>query len=259
MSTLVQESIMKELTNKIAIVTGSSRGIGAAIALRLAGQGAHILVHYGKSREAAMNVQQKIQSDGGKADLLQADFSNMDEIRRFFEQVDEILGGRKLDILVNNAAIPNPSNNMDIDEEQFEKLMRVNVEAPFFITKRAMERMNDGGRIINISSKASKTPHPQSGVYAMTKAALDTFTVQMASQLGPRKITVNAIAPGPILTDMNRKQFVNEEIRKRVENWAAMKGIGNPNDVAGVAAFLVSPDARWITGQWIEVSGGLGI
>ncbi|HKI44478.1 MAG TPA: SDR family oxidoreductase, partial [Balneolales bacterium] len=159
----------------------------------------------------------------------------------------------------NNAAIPNPSNNLGINEEQFEKLMRVNVEAPFFITKQAAEQMNDGGRIINISSKASKTPHPQSGVYAMTKAALDTFTVQMASKLGPRKITVNAIAPGPILTDMNREQFANEEIRKRVESWAAMKGIGDPDDIAGTVAFLVSPDAGWITGQWIEISGGLGI
>lgn len=250
---------MEELTNKIAIVTGSSRGIGAVIALRLARGGAHVLIHYAKSREAAMEVRRRIQSEDGQTDIVQADFANMDEIARFFDQVDKILDGRKLDILVNNAAIPNPSNSMEINEEQFEKLMRVNVEAPFFITKRAAERMNDGGRIINISSKASKSPHPQSGVYAMTKAALDTFTVQMASQLGPRKITVNAIAPGPILTDMNKAQFTNEEIRERVESWAAMKGIGKPNDIAGTVAFLASPDAGWITGQWIEVSGGLGI
>lgn len=251
--------MMEKLTNKIAIVTGSSRGIGAAIALRLARQGAYVLVHYASSKESAEKVLQKILSDGGLADLLQADFSKMVGIRRFFDQVDKILKGRKLDILINNAAIPNPSNDLEINEEQFEKLMRVNVEAPFFITKQASERMNDGGRIINISSKASKTPHPQSGVYAMTKAALDTFTVQMASQLGSRKITVNAIAPGPIITDMNRKQFTNEEIRSRVENWSAMKGIGEPDDIAGVVAFLASSDAAWITGQWIEVSGGLGL
>lgn len=250
---------MEELKNKIAIVTGSSRGIGSAIALRLVRDGANVIIHYAKSREAAMKVRQKIRSEDGRADVVQSDFSNIDEIRRFFDQVDKILNGRKLDILVNNAAIPNPSNNMDIDEEQFEKLIRVNVAAPFFITKQATERMNNGGRIINISSKASRTPHPQSGVYAMTKAALDTFTVQMASQLGPRKITVNAVAPGPILTDMNRKQFANEEIRKRVAGWAAMKGIGEPDDIAGTVAFLVSPDAGWITGQWIEVSGGLGL
>lgn len=250
---------MKDLINKTAIVTGGSRGIGAAIAYGLAEAGAHVLIHYAQNSDAANKVQKTIRGKGGKADLIQADFSDAGTVGRFFRQADKILGGRKLDILINNAAIPSPSNSMEINDEQFDRLMRVNIKAPFFITKQAIGRMNDGGRIINISSRASKAPHPQSGVYAMTKSALDTFTIQMASQLGPRKITVNAIAPGPVLTDVNKWQFADEGIRKRVESMAAMKGIGKPEDVAEMAVFLASPRAGWITAQWIEVSGGMGI
>lgn len=250
---------MKKQQGKIALVTGGSRGIGAAIARKLAGDGVHLLVHYSASENDAKSVQRDIVREGGKADLVKADFSDLGNIRFFFNQIDKTIGDQKIDILVNNAGIPNPADITKINNEQFDRLMCVNVKAPFFITREALSRMNDGGRIINISSRASKSPHPQSGVYAMTKAALDIFTIQMASQLGSRKISVNSVAPGPILTDMNRGQFANKEIRKQVANWSAMKGIGDPTDVAELVAFLVSPAAGWITGQWIEVSGGLGL
>lgn len=250
---------MYDLKGKTAIVTGSSRGIGEAIVKKLAENGAHVIVHYAKNRDKAIAIQEEITFNGGQADLIQADFSDPDNLTHFFDGIEKILNDKKPDILVNNAAIANHRNLMDINGEQLDRLFLVNVKAPFFITRWAAGRMNDGGRIINISSKASKTPTHQSGVYAMTKAALDNLTIVMASMLGSRKITVNSVAPGPILTDMNRQQFANEEIRKRVENGSAMKGIGEPKNVADVVSFLSSDEAGWITAQWIEVSGGLGI
>jgi NAD(P)-dependent dehydrogenase (short-subunit alcohol dehydrogenase family) len=250
---------MNQLSEKIALVTGASRGIGKATALKLARQGAKVLLHYAHSKDKAKFVRQTIIDSGGQAELVQADFSEMEEIDHLFEQIDKILSSRKLNILINNAGTPRLASNDEITEEQFSRLVQVNFKAPFFVTRKAIERMNDGGRIINISSRTSKTPTRHSGVYAMIKAAQDNFTVQMASQLGSRKITVNAVAPGPILTDMNRKVFEDEQVRQQVANHAAMKAIGDPDDVAGVVAFLASDDASWITGQWIEISGGLGL
>lgn len=247
------------LDEEIALVTGASRGIGKAIALKLARQGAEVLLHYAHSKEKAKSVKQTILDEGGQAELIQADFSKDDAFKCLLEKVDTILSWQKLDILVNNAGTPRMASNDEITKEQFDRLVQVNFRAPFFITRKALERMNDGGRIINISTRASKSPTRYSGVYAMIKAALDNFTVQMASQLGPKKITVNAVGPGPILTDMNRDRFSNEKVRTQVESLAALNGIGDPEDVAGVVAFLASEDAGWITGQWIEVSGGFGL
>lgn len=250
---------MNQLDEKIALVTGASRGIGKAIALKLAAQGAEVLLHYAHSEDKAKSVRRTIVENGGHAELVQADFSKCESFEPLVEQIDSILSWRKLDVLVNNAGTSRIAANDKINEEQFERLIQVNFKAPFFITRKAILRMNDGGRIINISSRASKSPTRHSGVYAMIKAAMDNFTVQMASDLGSRKITVNAVGPGAILTDMNREQFADEKVRKQVENLAALKGIGGPEDVAGVVAFLASDDASWITGQWIEVSGGFGL
>ncbi len=250
---------MNILDNKIALVTGSSRGIGKAIALKLGQMGATVFIHYAHSEEKAAATQKAVSGEGGKAELVKGDFSTMEGVRNLLRKVDERLDGRGLDILVNNAGIPHPAGNKEINEEQFDRLVQVNFKSPFFLTQHLLDKLNDHGRIINISSRASKHPTQYSGVYGMTKAALDNFTVQMASMLGSRKITVNSVAAGPIHTDMNREQLMNDQIRVRLENDAAMKGIGSPGDIAGVVAFLASPDAGWITGQWIEVSGGLGL
>lgn len=248
---------MKFLDKKTSLVTGASRGIGKAVALRLAAAGARVLLHYASSRNRAAALRDRIRAEGGRAELLEADFSNLKGVDLLFEELDRVMHGVNLDILVNNAGIPGRAGNDDIDEAGFDRLVNVNLKAPFFITRRIAERMNDGGRIVNISSKASRQPDYRSGVYGMLKAALDNFTVQMASHFGRRKITVNAVGPGPIITDMNRKYLRQAKIKNRLVDLTALKGIGAPDDVAGVVAFLVSPDAGWITGQWIEVSGGL--
>lgn len=250
---------MKTLDNKIALVTGGSRGIGRAIAIRLAQMGATVLLHYAHSKEKAGETRRTITDSGGQAELFQADFSTMMGVEKLISEISGWLADHKLDILINNAGIPHPAGNREISTEQFDQLVQVNFKAPFFLTQQLLDKINDHGRIINISSKASKSPTQYSGVYGMTKAALDNFTVQMASMLGPQKVTVNSVGAGPIHTDMNRDQLKNDQIRSQLENSAAMKGIGEPDDVADIVAFLASPDAGWITGQWIEVSGGLGL
>jgi len=250
---------MKPLTNKIALVTGASRGIGKAIAIRLAQDGAMVMVHYSTSIESAGNALDTITQQGGNAVLVHGDFSNMGGVKKICEQADIVLGGRPLDILINNASVPERIDNAAITEEQFNQLIEVNLKAPFFLTQKLLNNINNGGRIVNISSQAARSPHYKVGPYAMMKAALDSFTVSMATMLGPRSITVNSVRPGPTETDENKQRFENEIKRKAIIDQTALRALGKSNDIAGVVAFLVSPDAGWITGQHIEVSGGFGL
>lgn len=164
---------------------------------------------------------------------------------------------RIADILVNNAGIGSSLPLQQTTEEQFDQLFSVNVKGAFFITLSALGRLRDGGRIINVSSASSRHPSPQAAVYSMTKAALDAFTVALAADLGKRNITVNTIAPGVVETDINADVLQKPEVRKYIINTTALGRIGKVTDIAGVAAFLASADSAWVTGQYIEASGGL--
>ncbi|NER14715.1 SDR family oxidoreductase [Leptobacterium flavescens] len=250
---------MKKLQDKIALVTGASRGIGKSAAVHLATEGAFVIVHYANQREAALKTVEEIEAFGGKAIALKADFSSLENITALFKEIDQLLKGKKLDILINNAGILNKFGLEEITETQFDEQFAVNVKSPFFITQQAISRLNDGGRIINISSYLSKKPKYEYGAYSMTKAAIDNFTLSLATALGPRKITVNAIAPGSIDTDMNKERFKDIEVREAVSKMTAFQRVGKPDDISKVIVFLASEAGEWITGQYIEASGGLGL
>lgn len=251
-----------ELKEKVAVVTGGGRGIGRAIAERLAKVGALVVVHYDSNMEAAAETVREIESKGGTAFAAQADLSSIEQIQRFFRTLDDDLtsrtGDNRFDILVNNAGISSPAPYQQMTAEQFDHLFAVNVRGAFFLTQFALPRLRDGGRIINISSTASRraTPSPVTAAYSMTKAALDAFTLALAQDLGRRKITVNTIAPGTVETDINAQFLQQPEVRNLIEGQTALGRIGEVADIAGVAAFLASADGGWITGQRIEASGG---
>jgi NAD(P)-dependent dehydrogenase (short-subunit alcohol dehydrogenase family) len=250
---------MKSLANKIALVTGASRGIGKATAIHLAQEGATVLVHFARQSEAAQQVVKEITSLGGQANSVQADISQLTGIEELFSQTDQVLDGKKLDILVNNAGVYASGSVEEITEEQYDAQFNINVKAPFFITQQALRRMNEGGRIINISSNLSRKPGYDAGAYAMTKAAIDTFTLSLAGGLGPRQITVNAIGPGLTYTDMTSPVLDNEEFAAITKQQTALRRIGRVEDIAQVVGFLASPAAGWVTGQYIETSGGFGL
>jgi 3-oxoacyl-[acyl-carrier protein] reductase len=250
---------MKKLKDKIALITGASRGIGKAIALQLASEGVTILAHYGHDDNAAKSTATEIENNGSIVHLIKADLSSLNNVRGIFQQVDALLGNKKLDILINNAGILYRAGLHEITETDFDKQIAINVKAPFFITREAILRMNDGGRIINISSQVSKRPRYGVGAYAMTKAAIDNFTVSLAKELGKRKITVNAVAPGFIDTDMNKDVLTDDKARATIAAKAALNRMGTPTDIASVVTFLASEEGGWITGQCIEASGGAGL
>ena len=250
---------MKQLQHKIALVTGASRGIGKAIAILLASEGAFVIIHYSSNGSKANDTLKSIRKLGGVGALVKADFSSLDEINHMYKEIDILLEGKKIDILVNNAGILNKFDLETITEEQFDTQFAINIKSPFFVTQQAIPRLNSGGRIINISSYLSKRPKYEYGAYAMTKAALDNFTVSTAIALGPKQITVNAIAPGSIDTDMNKERFSDKNIKDAVGKMTALQRVGAPNDIANAILFLVSDAGSWVTGQYIEVSGGLGL
>ncbi|WP_128544195.1 SDR family NAD(P)-dependent oxidoreductase [Larkinella soli] len=250
---------MSFLSDKIALVTGGSRGIGRAIALRLAAEGADILIHYARNRAAAESVREEIETRGSRAALLQSDLGSLAGVRELVRQLPEQLGGRGLDILVNNAGVLAQAGIGNTVEDQFDHLINVNVKAPYFMIQETLGLLNEGGRIINLSSNLARQPRPAVGLYAMTKAALDNLTAGLAGSLGGRGITINAVAPAATDTDMNAERLKNPAVREALESRFAFRRIGRPDDIAGVVAFLASPDAGWITGQIIEASGGFGL
>jgi NAD(P)-dependent dehydrogenase (short-subunit alcohol dehydrogenase family) len=253
--------VMK-LKDKVAVVTGSSRGIGRGIAERFAKDGALVVIHYGCNVKAAEGTVREIESQGGTAFALQADLASIDEIRRFFERLDTELtsrtGSNRFDILVNNAGISSPAPYHQMAIEQFDCLFAVNVRGPFFVTQSALPRLREGGKIINISSLASRhaSPSPFTAVYSMTKSALDAFTLALAQDLGQRGIAANTIAPGAVETDMNVQFLQKPEVRKQITDQTALGRIGEPSDIANVAAFLASDENTWVTGQYIAAAGG---
>jgi 3-oxoacyl-[acyl-carrier protein] reductase len=248
---------MTSLTGKAALVTGASRGIGRAIAVRLASDGALVAVHYGKSEAAAREVVAEIQRGGGQAFSVGAELGVPGDVDKLFAGLQKGLAGRPLDILVNNAGIIDYGATIDgATQENFDRLFAINVRAPLFITQRALPLMRDGGRIINVSSGVTWFAIPEV-VYSMTKGALNVFSRSLALTQGRRGITVNTVSPGITETDMNSWLQDNPESARRVSAMVALGRPGKPADLADVVAFFASDDSRWITGQTLEVNGGL--
>jgi 3-oxoacyl-[acyl-carrier protein] reductase len=243
----------KKLQNKIALVTGASRGLGRAMALRLAADGANVIVHYSSSAAAAEEVVAAIKKQGGEAYAVQADLSLSEGPAKLAAAVEG-----NIDILVNNAGVLEHAGIADTTEEQFDRQFNVNVKSVFFVIQKFLNRINDGGRIINISSVVATRAFAVSPAYSATKGAIDTLTIQLAQELGARNINVNAVAPGVIETDM-ASFLQSPEAIAMVKGVQAFQRIGQADDIAGAVAALAGPDGRWITGQSIHVSGGTKI
>jgi 3-oxoacyl-[acyl-carrier protein] reductase len=244
-----------ELTGKTALVTGASRGIGRAVAARLAADGAFVVVHYGTNDAAARETVAAIEHAGGKAVAVRAELGADGDVDVLFAGLEQALTGRPLDILVNNAAVF--AGTLDqVTPQEFDRLFAVNVKAPYFIVKQALPLLRDGGRIVNVSSAATRIALPETA-YAMTKGALDVFGRNLALELGPRSITVNTVAPGVTETDINAWIRDAPHLVERSTGITALGRVGQPEDIADVVAFLVSEDARWITGHWLDATGGL--
>lgn len=251
---------MSNLKGKTAIVTGASRGIGRAIALRLAHDGALVAVHYGKNKELANEVVAEIESSGGSAFAIGAELVSLYDVQALFEAVDEELklrtGDARFDILVNNAGIGLVVPIEETTEQDFDRVMSVNVKTPFFIIQQALARLKDGGRIINLSSAVTRISLPSIPAYSMSKGAVNALTLSLASQLGQRGITINAIQPGFVATDMNAGMLQDQAGYRFGADYSIFGRWGQPEDVADVASFLASQDSRWVTGQLIDASGG---
>jgi 3-oxoacyl-[acyl-carrier protein] reductase len=250
----------KEKGTKVAVITGSSRGLGAATAKRLAKDGFFVVVNYVKSKKEGEDVVSGIEKAGGKAALVQGDVSALPGITAFFEGVDAALKGRglpaKFDVLVANAGVLISKPFAQTTEADFDLLFDTNVKGVFFLIQGALPRLRDNGRIVTLSSGLSRFANPMFTAYSATKGAIDVMTRVLAQELGARGITVNAIAPGAIDTDMNASWLRSEEGRTMLMARQALKQVGAPPEIADAVAFLAGPDSRWITGQRIEASGG---
>jgi NAD(P)-dependent dehydrogenase (short-subunit alcohol dehydrogenase family) len=247
---------MGVLTGRTALVTGASRGIGRGIAERLGRDGARVGVHYGRNETAAKETVAAIEAAGGSAFAVGAELGLPGDAEALWAEFDRHAEG--LDILVNNAGIGNTRPIQELDEPEYDQVFAVNVKAPFFILKQGMSRLRDGGRVVNISSGLARTAAmPDNMAYAMTKGALDVLSRDLSKVLGPRGITVNSVAPGIINTD-NTAPLLHGS----ADGWAkaaaysALGGVGEPAEVADVVAFLVSDAGRWVTGSWVDVTGG---
>lgn len=251
---------MRDLLGKIALVTGASRGIGRAIAERLAGEGALVAVHYRADHAAAAQTLAAIEGEGGAGFTLQADLGQSDGVATLLAAFAAALQQRgqevALDILVNNAGMPSRKPIEQVSEAEFDTLLHLDLKAPFFLIQRALPLLRDQGRIINISSTASRIAYADMPLYAAAKAALDALTRSLARQLGPRGITVNAVAPGATATDLN-PAATDPATAQQIAATTLLGRIGRPDDVAELVGFLASERGRWITGQRIEASGGL--
>jgi 3-oxoacyl-[acyl-carrier protein] reductase len=246
---------MKKLEGKTAVVTGSARGIGAAIAERLAADGAAVVVNYAKSGAEAEAVAARIRKAGGRAKAVQADLSVPAQARALVEAAFKEFG--RLDILVNNAGRADFRPLDAIDGGHVKALFDLNVNGPIFATQAAAPLFpKEGGRVINVSSVAARSAFAGASVYAATKAALNALTQVWAVELGAKGVTVNAVSPGPVETEM-AKAVLTDDVRKGMIARTALGRIGAPADIADAVSFLASSDARWITGQVVETAGGI--
>ena len=247
----------KPLSDKVAIVTGGSRGIGRGIARRLARDGAAVVLNYQQNAEAAGEVVEAITQAGGRAHAVQADLSDLGQVQRFFAQVAALFP--QVDILVNNVgtASDQPQPLGAVDPAEYDRLFNLNTRGLFFTSQEALKRMRDGGRIVNISSVASRLTAPGRSVYAGTKGAVEAFTRVWAAELGGRGITVNSVSPGMVDTERTQEQLSSER-RAALVQMTPLARIGQPEDIADIVAFLCSDEGRWLTAQNLLASGGLG-
>ncbi|MEU1130787.1 SDR family oxidoreductase [Streptomyces sp. NPDC005900] len=240
------------LAGKTALVTGGSRGIGRGIAERLGRDGARVAVHYGTNETAAKETVTAIEAAGGSAFAIGAELGVPGDAEALWAEFDRHAEG--LDILVNNAGIGLYARVGEVREADYDRVFAVNAKAPFFIVQRGLDRLCDGGRIITISSGVTRIAFPITVAYSMTKGAVNVMTHTLAQELGPRGITVNAVAPGIIETEM--MDGAPEGTRAEMAGYSTFDRIGRPADVADIVAFVASDDARWITGQYIDATGG---
>jgi len=248
---------MSKLKDKVAIVTGSSKGIGAAIARHLADAGAAVVVNYASSKEGADRVVAEITSQGGRAIAVQANVAKQVEIERLFAETKKAFG--RLDILVNNAGIYEFSPLEEVTEEHFHKQFDLNVLGLILASREAVKHFDSaGGSIVNISSTASTMTPAGASVYSATKAAVDAVTRSLAKELGPRNIRVNSINPGMVETEgWHAAGLAESDFRKQIEAQTPLGRIGQTRDIAPAAVFLASEDAAWITGETLLIAGGL--
>jgi 3-oxoacyl-[acyl-carrier protein] reductase len=247
---------MARLTGKVAVVTGASKGIGAAIAQELAKDGASVIVNYSSSGQQAEAVVAKIKAAGGKAKSVRADVSQPGEAKQLIDTAVSEFG--RVDILVNNAAVYDFLPLEQVTEAHFDRMFNLNVKGLLFTTQAAAGAFGDrGGSIINIGSMASQTPPPGSVVYSATKGALDVITKGLAAELGPKKILVNAVLPGPVETEGAQSMDNWDQFKNMLVPRTPLGRVGQPRDIATVVSFLASDDAGWITGQIISAAGGL--
>lgn len=241
------------MQQKTAIVTGASKGIGAEIAIRLAADGHAVVINYAQATADADGVVEKIRAAGGRAIAVKGDVAALDCARNMYDIAEREFG--PVDVFVNNAGMLRKAPLAQSDDEMFERVVSVNLGGYFRGMRESARRIRDGGRIINISTSVIGFYHPEFGVYAATKGGIDAMTRILAKELGPRQVTVNAVAPGQVETALFLEGRTEEELRYYADR-VPLGRLGQPTDIAGIVAFLVGPEADWLSGQVIRVNGG---
>ncbi|HWY99624.1 MAG TPA: glucose 1-dehydrogenase [Edaphobacter sp.] len=248
---------MGKLTNKVAVVTGASKGIGAGIAKALAADGASVVVNYASSKEGADKVVAEIKAKGGKAVAVHGDFSKKEDIGKVFGEVKKTFG--RLDTLVNNAGVYAFTPLEQVTDEEFHRIFNLNVLGLLLASKEALKYFGpEGGSIINIGSVVSSLTPPHSSVYTATKGAVDAITQVLAKELGPKNIRVNSINPGMVETEgVHAAGIIGTDFEKNTIAQTPLGRLGQPEDIATIAAFLASDDSKWLTGELVKAGGGL--
>ena len=245
---------MKDLQNKVAIITGSSRGIGAEIARTLAAAGARVVINYVSRGEAAYSVHESIKASGGESLVVQADMRNSTEVHRLFDETIEHFG--RVDILINNAGVLIFKKFSEISDEEFDHVMDSNVKGVFYALREASTRLSDGGRVVTVSSTVTRMLLPKYGAYAASKGAIEQLTRVFAKEMGERGITANIVSPGPVNTELFTTGKTEQDI-ERISAMSVLNRVGETGEIAELVLFLVSNKAGWVTGQNISASGGI--